>query len=562
MEANPRTRIGNIPVYCRFDEIVPIADIKPNPRNPNRHPEQQIKMLAHIIETQGWRAPITVSRRSGYIVKGHARKEAGSTVGDSAPVEYQEYESDAAELADLVADNRIAELAVLDEEQITELLAEMAQECSGIDVELAGYTVEHVKELIEKHMDSGDAARQQAALTLQQRFIVSPFSVLDARAGIWAERKKAWRNLGIKSEIGRGNDDNKTDGGLTFARSSQPPSTYEAKNAYEQKIGKKISWEEFSYLFPNEMVQNGTSMFDPVLCEVAYRWFCPQGGSIIDPFAGGSVRGIVAALTGRHYTGIDLSARQIDANRVNWKEIVDKTVLSEDVEAQQKAPDPRWIVGDGMKCAELAPGEYDLVFTCPPYADLEVYSDDEADISNKEYPEFLRLYREIVARACAMLKPNRFACVVVGDVRDPAGNYRNFVGDTVQAFVDAGMKYYNEAILIMAYGSLPIRVGKQFKNSRKVGKAHQNVLMFHNGDPEESGLFDYSAPELAEADVQKYLAQTKGRLGKAHGNVLVFSNGDPEEAAAAIGTVETEEDLMDIDNAELLNSLLGGNQEA
>jgi hypothetical protein len=135
------------------------------------------------------------------------------------------------------------------------------------------------------------------------------------------------------------------------------------------------------------------------------------------------------------------------------------------------------------------------------------------------------------------------------------------VGDTVQAFRDAGLEYYNEAILIMAFGSLPIRAGKQMANSRKLGKAHQNVLMFSNGDPAESGLFDYSKPELAQQDIKTYLAKTKGKLGKSHRNVLVFSNGDPQQAASDIGTVETEEDLAQVDNTELLNGLLGGDKE-
>ena len=60
---------------------------------------------------------------------------------------------------------------------------------------------------------------------------------------------------------------------------------------------------------------SGTSIFDPVLCELVYRWFCPAGGALLDPFAGGSVRGIVASKLGLKYTGIDLSERQIAENR-------------------------------------------------------------------------------------------------------------------------------------------------------------------------------------------------------------------------------------------------------
>lgn len=109
----------------------------------------------------------------------------------------------------------------------------------------------------------------------------------------------------------------------------------------------------------------GTSVFDPVLCEIVYRWFCPEGGAVIDPFAGGSVRGIVAGYLGHPYTGIDLRADQIAANEIQ------ATAISPKVK-------PRWIVGNSEQIAELAPGEYDLVFSCPPYYDLEIYSDSPA----------------------------------------------------------------------------------------------------------------------------------------------------------------------------------------
>ena len=216
--------------------------------------------------------------------------------------------------------------------------------------------------------------------------------------------------------------------------------------------------------------QSGTSIFDPVLCELVYRWFCPEGGAILDPFAGGSVRGIVAAKLGYQYTGIDLRPEQIAANVVQAEEIT---------------PDnpPRWIVGDSRQAAALSPGEYDLVFSCPPYGDLERYSDDPADLSTFDHVMFIEAMRTIVSACVAMLKPNRFACFVVGDFRDKKGFYRNFVSDTIAAFENAGARLYNEAVLITAVGSLPIRVGKQFEGYRKLGKTHQNVLVFYKGNP-------------------------------------------------------------------------------
>ncbi len=220
--------------------------------------------------------------------------------------------------------------------------------------------------------------------------------------------------------------------------------------------------------------QSGTSIFDPVLCELAYRWFCPPGGPILDPFAGGSVRGIVASKLGRPYLGIDLSARQIAANQEQAARICG-------------APEPRWIHGDSRDIDSLAAGHSaDFIFSCPPYADLEIYSDDPRDLSTLAYPDFLESYREIIAKACALLKDDRFACFVVGDVRGKDGAYYGFVPDTVAAFQAAGMKFYNEAILVTAAGSLPIRAGKQFEASRKLGKTHQNVLVFCKGDPKKA----------------------------------------------------------------------------
>lgn len=217
----------------------------------------------------------------------------------------------------------------------------------------------------------------------------------------------------------------------------------------------------------------GTSIFDPVLCELAYRWFCPPGGAVLDPFAGGSVRGIVAAKLGRRYTGVDLRPEQIEENRTQAARIV---------------PDnqPTWHVADSLNIATVAPGEYDFVFSCPPYADLEIYSDDPRDISTMEYPAFLENYRRIVAATCAMLKPDRFACFVVGDVRGPDGCYRNFPAETIDAFAAAGLSLYNEAILVTAVGSLPVRAGRAFAAGRKLGKTHQNVLVFVKGDPRKA----------------------------------------------------------------------------
>ena len=148
----------------------------------------------------------------------------------------------------------------------------------------------------------------------------------------------------------------------------------------------------------------GTSIFDPVLCELVYRWFCPLNGKILDPFAGGSVRGLVAAYLGYDYTGVELRAEQVEANQL------------QDICKDKK---PNWIIGDSKDIDTIAKGEYDLIFSCPPYYDLEVYSYQDGELSAiPDYKDFISVYREIISKCVSMLKDNRFACFVVGDIRE------------------------------------------------------------------------------------------------------------------------------------------------
>lgn len=120
--------------------------------------------------------------------------------------------------------------------------------------------------------------------SLRKTFIEPPFSILDAKSTHWQVRKKRWRELGIQSELGRTVDVYK--GTLSFNNPKY--------NAHKVRITQSI--------------------FDPVLCEILYHWFSEPNGLVLDPFAGGSVRGIVAHCMDRRYTGIDIRPEQVAAN--------------------------------------------------------------------------------------------------------------------------------------------------------------------------------------------------------------------------------------------------------
>lgn len=139
---------------------------------------------------------------------------------------------------------------------------------------------------------------------------------------------------------------------------------------------------------------------------------------------------------------------------------------------------PQWYVGDSNKVLDDEwLGDFDMIFSCPPYADLEVYSDLDGDISNMKYDDFIIAYERIIKKSCDKLKKGGFAIFVVGEVRDKNGYYYGFVPDTYQCFLKAGLRLYNEAILSTSLASAAIRATGNMK-SNKLVKVHQNILIF------------------------------------------------------------------------------------
>lgn len=553
---------------------------------------------------------------------------------------------------------------------------------------------------------------------LRDKFLEPPFTVLDTKTGSWQARKRLWNSKGIKSELGRDAE-------------CMPASFGAELNANGlDKYGRKP--------------MSGTSIFDPALTELMYRWFCPPAGAVIDPFAGGSVRGIVANYIGFKYTGLELRPEQVEANRQNAREILPpenqpvwicgdsemtlKAMTSDEkipltpveqvgyikmkrddyfevlgtrggkvrtclalakqslsglvtagsrqspqvnivahvakylgvrarahtpqgelspevLEAQQFGAEitqhvagynsviiararedaqahgyteipfgmecfeaikqtsaqveniPNDVarivipVGSGMSLAgvlhglkkfnkqipvlgivvgadpikrldEYAPSDwremvtlenagvdyhtpvpnpefygvwldsiyeakckkflqpndllwvvgirsteavknkyptiqppadvpkpatkqFDFLFTCPPYLDLEVYSENPADLSTMNDTEFEGKFARIMKNASAVMKDNSFAAIVVGDVRDKAGYYRDFTGMTKRVFASAGWKLYNEAVLLQPLGTAMLRAPKIFGSNKKLIKVHENVLIFYRGSINE-----------------------------------------------------------------------------
>ena len=264
--------------------------------------------------------------------------------------------------------------------------------------------------------------------------MIKPFSILDTRSKEWQERKRWWINTyNIQSELGREN----TESRARF-------------------------WEDTT-----------VSIFDATLCEKMYEWFCPKEGRVLDPFAGGSVRGIVATEMGYIYNGIDLSDEQIEANK-------------------KQSTKPNWIQGDSEWVIDSIQNKtQDFVFTCPPYYDLEKYTDDPADLSNMDEDSFDKKYYSILRKAAEKLKDNRFFTVVVSEVREQSttgnykiGKYKGLVWKTIRACEEAGMHFYNDMVLFNSQHQASRVVDTYFERNRKVASVHQNILVFVKGNPD------------------------------------------------------------------------------
>lgn len=329
-------------------------------------------------------------------------------------------------------------------------------------------------------LDDGGLFEMKAEPTafLRDRYQQPPFTVLDRRGGEWLERDRKWKSLGIRSELGR--KDMQTYGSAHVRYANY----YEVKTILEERLGRRLPSAELLALpEAHEMLRHarsegdvGTSIFSPALCELAYRWYSAPGARVLDPFAGGSVRGVVASALGRWYTGIELRGEQVAANR-------EQEHLGGDIT-------PRWIEGDSTDVRELVDESFeaDIVFSCPPYAFLEEYSDDPRDLSSMTYPEFLVAYRRIIAESVALLRPNRFAVWVIGEVREKGGDGSciGLVPDTIKAFQDAGAELYNDHIILTPIGTAAVRTPRQFDASRKAGRVHEYMLVFVKGDARQA----------------------------------------------------------------------------
>lgn len=428
---------------------IEIAKLKPYNNNP-RHNENAIEKVAASIKEFGFKVPLVIDN-DNVIVCGHTRMKAAQKLGlDVVPCIVADDLTDEQIKAFRLADNKTAEFAEWDMELLEAELAALE-----MDMQAFGFDMDEFKDIDDIREDT----RTEDGLF--GKFVVPPFTVFDARQGYWQERKKQWHK-----RIG----DN--------AQAREGACAYTNQEA----------WGELA------SQSRGVSLLDPVLSEIINRYFVPNAtgatGKTFDVFAGDTVFGYVSAALGNTFTGIELRQEQADFNQSR----VDEEGLA-----------AKYICDDGRNVLmHIEENTQDLLFSCPPYFDLEVYSDDKNDASNQEtFEEFYSILDTAFTNAIRALKNDRFAVIVIGSVRDKkTGFYYDFTGAVKDTFERNGMHLYNDAVLVTPIGTAALRAGR-YMNNRKLCNVFQNVLVFYKGDTKkisenfaeieiEEGLFDVS----------------------------------------------------------------------
>lgn len=410
-------------VYKKVDELIPYEN---NPRNN----DGAVEAVAKSIEEFGFKVPLVIDK-DGEIAAGHTRLKAAKELGlEEVPCIIADDLTPEQVKAFRLADNKVAEFAQWDIELLNLELEELSLE--DLDFEMADFGFE-IPDVNSSESIWDKIENNPLGSKLEDTFIEPTFSVLDRRQGRWAERNQIWKERGIKGHEGR-------DQNLTYSNSI------------------------------SNSVLPVTSIFDPTLTELMYSWFGKEKMNIIDPFTGGITRGGVASLLGHTYTGFDIRKEQLDAN----KEVA--------IENNIPLTNVNWILDDSVNINKYVEDEtQDLLFTCPPYFNLEVYSDLENDISNMDYDGFKEQYSKILTNSYKTLKENSFAIIVLSDVRDKQGEYLRLCDLTKDISQECGLHFYNELILLNIAGSAALRARRAMRN-RKTIRVHQNVLVFYKGN--------------------------------------------------------------------------------
>lgn len=442
-------------------------EIKFDKRNYRKHNDKNKKLIKKSLQECGAGRSIIIDNE-GEIIAGNGVYEQAQKLGLKTKI----VETDGSELVvvkrtDLKTDDeKRKRLAVMDNS---------TSDTSEFDIDLLEEDFA-IDDLNDMGLDLKIEYEEENTGNIEDDFVIFPCSILDQSSKKWQERKKIWmEKLKCENVLESRRDS------LTTIYINKYPKTYACYLNFKNKNNVKLSFNEFIEKFnppeleeeKNKNCSKGVSVFDPVLSEICCKWFTPYNGAkIFDCFAGDIYKGLVFALCGYDFCGIELRQEQIDDNNNIIKKFENLNI--------------KYICDDGQNVDQYFQEQsQDLLFSCPPYYNLEVYSKLPNDASNqKDYCDFLKILDNAYSKSIKILKDNRFAVIVVGNIRDKQGFYYNFINDIINIFNKNDMFLLNEIILKEPIINRRF-TSRRFFKSRKIVKIHQNVLVFYKGNPKE-----------------------------------------------------------------------------
>jgi DNA modification methylase len=233
-----------------------------------------------------------------------------------------------------------------------------------------------------------------------------------------------------------------------------------------------------------EMVEAKMSEFHAGMAEHIIKYWSMPGAKVVDPFAGRATRAVVTTMLGRDYYGYEITPNT--HRRVNAH--FDKLGIK-----------PMVYMSDGTLLKETPDEFADMIFTCPPYYNIEKYESVDGQLSDlKDYDSFMDMIGVCAHNCYRVAKPGSFCVWVVGDFR-AGGVLYDFHGDTTRAFKEAGFDYHD--IIIMENIS-PFALFTQYQSAckRYVPKTHEYVLVFRK--PGEYIIPDYCGENLVENELK------------------------------------------------------------
>lgn len=442
-------------------------EVKPYTNNPRKN-ARAIEVLAKMIKEYGYLVPIVLDKNN-ILVAGHTRLEAiakvRSEVGQflemksnkGEVIEKIDLDNIQAVLADTLtdaqikafrlADNRVAEISTWDSEKLRDEL--LSLRTLDFDLSLTAFTK---RELYNKQL----TPKEKVALMAKDILFIPAFSIFDGRSGIWQERTRKWREILTKDLQGESRE-------------------------------KVLASEEGIYGSEGDV-----SLFNPTLAEVLVRAFTKEGDKVIVPF-GELTKVAIPGLYNRDVTGIELRKEQVDLNNK--------------ITGQLGLTNVNTIEGDALN-ENLYP-EADFIYSCPPYLDLEKYSELKEDLSNQSEAEFFTSMQKFIQICYKKLKNDCFFVLIFGNIRRPDGSIVDITSKVSELATKEGFKLYNDIVYLQPLGTSSMR-SSQFVKTRKVVRNHEKVLIFKKG--EETGA----------------IKVTK-ELDLTNQDILVFYKGDTKQ---------------------------------